>query len=68
MGIALAQAELLARATNQKEQLSQQNQELNIAKQAAEAANKAKGQFFSHHEPRNSYSHECGYWHDKLSY
>ena len=47
VGIALAQAQLLARETHQREQLSQQNQELNIAKQTAEAANQSKSQFLA---------------------
>lgn len=47
VGIALAQAQLLKLETLQRKQLAQQNQELNLAKQNAEAANQAKGQFLA---------------------
>ncbi|MDJ0733149.1 MAG: response regulator [Nostocaceae cyanobacterium] len=47
VGIALAQAQLLERETQQSEQLAQQNEELNLAKKAAEAANRAKSEFLA---------------------
>ncbi|GAB4542728.1 MAG: hypothetical protein Tsb0014_35780 [Pleurocapsa sp.] len=47
VGITLAQARLLERETQQRKLLAQQNQELNTAKQAAEAANQAKSQFLA---------------------
>jgi signal transduction histidine kinase/pSer/pThr/pTyr-binding forkhead associated (FHA) protein/DNA-binding NarL/FixJ family response regulator/HPt (histidine-containing phosphotransfer) domain-containing protein len=47
VGIALAQAQLLKLETLQRKQLAQQNQELNLAKQNAEAANQAKSQFLA---------------------
>ena len=47
VGIALAQAQLLEKETSHRELLAQQNQELNTAKQAAEAANQAKSQFLA---------------------
>jgi signal transduction histidine kinase/DNA-binding response OmpR family regulator/pSer/pThr/pTyr-binding forkhead associated (FHA) protein/HPt (histidine-containing phosphotransfer) domain-containing protein len=47
VGIALAQARLLELETKHREQLSQQNQELIAAKQAAEAANNAKSEFLA---------------------
>jgi signal transduction histidine kinase/DNA-binding response OmpR family regulator/pSer/pThr/pTyr-binding forkhead associated (FHA) protein len=47
VGIALGQAQLLARETRQKSLLAKQNQELDSAKQAAESANQAKSQFLA---------------------
>ncbi|QLE48987.1 response regulator [Nostoc sp. C057] len=47
MGIALTQAQLLAKETRQADLLAQQNEELNFAKQAAEAANMAKSNFLA---------------------
>ncbi|WP_238993720.1 response regulator [Calothrix sp. PCC 6303] len=47
VGIALAQAHLLERETSQRELLAQQNQELNIAKKDAEAANRSKSDFLA---------------------
>ncbi|AKG21064.1 histidine kinase [Calothrix sp. 336/3] len=47
VGIALAQAQLLERETSQRELLAQQNQELNIAKKDAEAANRSKSEFLA---------------------
>ncbi|WP_172657237.1 ATP-binding protein [Myxosarcina sp. GI1] len=47
VGIGLGQAELLEQETLSKVALAQKNQELNVAKQAAEAANKAKSQFLA---------------------
>lgn len=47
VGIALAQAHLLEQETRQREQLWQQNLALVAAKQAAEAANQAKGRFLA---------------------
>ena len=50
VGIALGQAQLLTRETLQASLLKEQNQQLDSAKQAAEAANNAKSQFFGNHE------------------
>ena len=47
VGIALGQAELLAKETSQTSLLTKQNQELNKAKRAAEAANNSKSQFLA---------------------
>jgi signal transduction histidine kinase/DNA-binding response OmpR family regulator/pSer/pThr/pTyr-binding forkhead associated (FHA) protein len=47
VGIALGQAQLLARETRQKSLLAKQNQELDSAKQAAESANQAKSKFLA---------------------
>ncbi len=47
VGIALAQAQLLEREQEQSEQLAQQNEELNLAKKAAEAASSAKSEFLA---------------------
>ncbi len=47
VGIALGQAQLLANETLQASLLSQQNQELDAANKAAEAANQAKSQFLA---------------------
>ena len=47
VGIALGQAQLLEKETLQTYLLSEQNQQLDTAKQAAEAANQAKSQFFA---------------------
>ena len=47
VGIALGQAQLLARETEQKSLLAKQNQELDAANKAAEAANNAKSQFLA---------------------
>ena len=47
VGIALGQAQLLARETLQKSLLAEQNQQLNAAKKAAEAANQSKSQFLA---------------------
>ena len=47
VGIALGQAELLAKETLQKSLLAKQNQELDAANKAAEAANDAKSQFLA---------------------
>ena len=47
VGIALAQAKLLETETQQRSLLTRQNQALNDAKQAAEAANLAKGKFLA---------------------
>ena len=47
VGIAIGQARLLETEKRQKIILSKQNQELNSAKQAAEAANQAKSQFLA---------------------
>lgn len=47
VGIALAQAKLLETETQQRSLLAKQNQALNDAKQAAEAANQAKGKFLA---------------------
>ncbi|MBD2435513.1 response regulator [Nostoc sp. FACHB-110] len=47
MGIALTQAQLLAKEIKQANLLVQQNQELSLAKQAAEAANMAKSNFLA---------------------
>ena len=47
VGIALGQAQLLARETQQKSLLAKQNQELDAANKAAEAANQAKSQFLA---------------------
>jgi PAS domain S-box-containing protein len=47
VGIALAQAQLLEQEKSNRKQLAQQNQELNSAKKAAEAANRAKSEFLA---------------------
>ncbi|MDJ0568267.1 MAG: ATP-binding protein [Pleurocapsa sp. MO_192.B19] len=47
VGIALGQAQLLARETEQKSLLTKQNHELDAANKAAEAANEAKSQFLA---------------------
>jgi PAS domain S-box-containing protein len=47
VGIALAQAQLLERETSQRQLLAQQNQELNLAKKDAEAANRSKSDFLA---------------------
>ena len=47
VGIALGQAELLAKETLQKSLLAKQNRELDAANKAAEAANDAKSQFLA---------------------
>jgi signal transduction histidine kinase/DNA-binding response OmpR family regulator/PAS domain-containing protein len=47
VGIALAQARLLEQEKRQREQLTEQNIALEKAKQAAEAANRAKGEFLA---------------------
>ena len=47
VGIALAQARLLEQEKRQSEQLAEQNIALEKAKQAAEAANRAKGEFLA---------------------
>ena len=47
VGIALGQAQLLAKETLQKSLLAKQNQELDAANKAAEAANDAKSQFLA---------------------
>ncbi|MGB8699663.1 MAG: response regulator [Thermosynechococcaceae cyanobacterium] len=47
VGIALAQAQLLEQETTHRKQLSQQNQALAEAKQAAEAASRAKSEFLA---------------------
>ena len=47
VGIAIAQAQLLEKETYQREQLSAQNEELNLATKAAEAANNAKSEFLA---------------------
>ncbi|MCC0179228.1 response regulator [Waterburya agarophytonicola K14] len=47
VGIALGQAQLLAKETSQASLLSKQNQQLDAAKQAAEAANQEKSQFLA---------------------
>ncbi len=47
VGIALGQAQLLAQETRQKSLLAKQNQELDTANKAAEAANQAKSQFLA---------------------
>ncbi|MEW6494585.1 MAG: GAF domain-containing protein [Cyanobacteriota bacterium] len=47
VGIALAQARLLEQEKRQSEQLAEQNIALERAKQAAEAANRAKGEFLA---------------------
>ncbi|MCT7981207.1 PAS domain S-box protein [Laspinema olomoucense] len=47
VGIALAQAELLERETQQRQQLAQQNLALDRAKQLAEVANQAKSEFLA---------------------
>jgi signal transduction histidine kinase/CheY-like chemotaxis protein/pSer/pThr/pTyr-binding forkhead associated (FHA) protein/HPt (histidine-containing phosphotransfer) domain-containing protein len=47
VGIALGQAQLLKKETLQTSLLSKQNQQLNAAKKAAEAANQAKSQFLA---------------------
>ena len=47
VGIALGQAQLLAQETLQKSLLAKQNQELDAASKAAEAANDAKSQFLA---------------------
>ncbi|MBD2448129.1 response regulator [Nostoc sp. FACHB-152] len=47
MGIALTQAQFLAQETLQANLLAQQNKELSVAKQAAEAANMAKSNFLA---------------------
>jgi PAS domain S-box-containing protein len=47
VGIALAQARLLEQEKCQREQLAQQNLALEAAKQAAEAANRAKSEFLA---------------------
>ena len=47
VGIALGQAKLLERETAQRILLAQQNQELNLAKKAAESANRAKSKFLA---------------------
>ena len=47
VGIALAQAHLLEQEKSQRQQLSEQNQALETAKQVAEAANRAKSEFLA---------------------
>lgn len=47
VGIALGHAQLLERETQQRQQLSQQNQALETARQAAVAANRAKSEFLA---------------------
>ncbi|QLE43812.1 response regulator [Nostoc sp. C052] len=47
MGIALNQAQLLAQKTSQAKLLTQQNEELSIAKHVAESANMAKSNFLA---------------------
>jgi signal transduction histidine kinase len=47
VGIALAQARLLEQEKRQREQLAEQNIALETAKQAAEAANRAKSEFLA---------------------
>ncbi|MFB8791684.1 MAG: response regulator [Potamolinea sp.] len=47
VGIALAQSQLLEQEKRQREQLAKQNIALESAKQAAEAANQAKGEFLA---------------------
>ncbi len=47
VGIALAQAAILKRETEHRQQLSAKNQDLRLAKQDAEAANLAKSQFLA---------------------
>jgi len=47
VGIALAQSQLLEQEKRQREQLAKQNLALESAKQAAEAANQAKGDFLA---------------------
>ncbi len=47
VGIAIAKAQLLEKETSQREQLAAQNEELNVAKKAAEAANNAKSEFLA---------------------
>lgn len=47
VGIALGQAQLFARETQQASLLSEQNKQLDIAKQAAEAATNAKSKFLA---------------------
>lgn len=47
VGIALAQARLLEQEKRQREQLAEQNIALETAKQAAESANRAKGEFLA---------------------
>jgi PAS domain S-box-containing protein len=47
VGIALAQSQLLEQEKRQREQLAKQNIALEAAKQAAEAANQAKGEFLA---------------------
>jgi PAS domain S-box-containing protein len=47
VGIALAQAQLLERATQQSEELGEKNHALEQAKQEAESANRAKGEFLA---------------------
>ncbi|MEB3159915.1 MAG: response regulator, partial [Synechocystis sp.] len=47
MGIALVQASLLQRERERRREVSQQNQELEKAKWAAEAANRAKSEFLA---------------------
>ncbi|MBO0348802.1 PAS domain S-box protein [Phormidium pseudopriestleyi FRX01] len=47
VGIALAQAELLERETQQRQQLAEQNLALDRAKQLAEVANQAKSEFLA---------------------
>lgn len=47
VGIALGQAQLLTKETQQAKLLKEQNRQLDTAKQVAEAANKAKSQFLA---------------------